>query len=116
MALDYRGLLPILDADGMPFNIGTPLAADADGDNIYILSRKSSVDTIYTISQEFNRTGDDGGLVDPLHAAVIQSSVAIPFSGFNEGLARVGTGWAVGNSNNARLAEVRVFNLSLIHI
>ena len=112
MALDYRGLLPILDADGMPFNIGTPLAADADGDNIYILSRKSSVDTIYTISQEFNRTGDDGGLVDPLHAAVIQSSVAIPFSGFNEGLARVGTGWAVGNSNNARLAEVRVFNSS----
>ncbi len=44
--------------------------------------------------------------------AVIESSVNITFDGFNEGLARVGTGWAVAYSNNLRQASVRIFNSS----
>ena len=71
--------LPFVSSILVDTDLGTVLAADADDDNVYLLTRSNNVDRIYTA----DKTG-----------VVTGTPTTIVFNGFNDGLARVGSGFA----------------------
>ena len=85
MALDYSRTVTV------DTSLGAIHGADADADAIYVFGRSGNNDNIYTITPD----------------GVVTDTTAIAFSSFNNGLARVGDGFAIcspsGNTGAVRL-------------